>query len=373
MKYDFPVIEDIEQVRNAIKDRPEFVESVKDDYIVFNYLLAKEDSFDCPIRREVRGIIFNKDGKIISRRLHKFFNLGEKEETQSNKIDWDVPHVVLDKLDGSMITPIPLKGGIRWGTKMGITDVSMLCEEFVSDKANYINLAKHCIDTGFTPIFEYISPRNRIVIEYSEENLVLLALRDNITGKYGHEPLVKCLAKHFDVPYVKTYTGDISNIKDLQNLEGVIVRFNNGHMIKIKSEWYIAIHKAKENILFEKNVIKLILEEKIDDIIPNLPESDKNRILDYKEKLLESISEYESIIKETLTRNRHLSKKDFAINVASKLESFIKNVCFTCWEETKFNNVRQEIVKNIIKNTGSQSSVDSIRYILGVNYKNVTN
>lgn len=56
------------------------------------------------IRRELRGLIFSaKDGTVISRRFHKFFNVGELPETQPEKIDMKVPFVVLEKLDGSMI------------------------------------------------------------------------------------------------------------------------------------------------------------------------------------------------------------------------------------------------------------------------------
>lgn len=51
--------------------------------------------------RECRGLIFNKEtGKVVARRLHKFFNIGESEETQANKIDFSLPHVLVEKVDG---------------------------------------------------------------------------------------------------------------------------------------------------------------------------------------------------------------------------------------------------------------------------------
>ena len=46
MKSEFPLIKSIEQCRQAIVGRPEFSETDKGDYIVFNYHVAHEDSFE---------------------------------------------------------------------------------------------------------------------------------------------------------------------------------------------------------------------------------------------------------------------------------------------------------------------------------------
>ena len=39
-------------------------------------------------------------GKVVARRFHKFFNVGELEETKAEKIDLSRPYVVLTKYDG---------------------------------------------------------------------------------------------------------------------------------------------------------------------------------------------------------------------------------------------------------------------------------
>lgn len=84
----------------------------------------------------------------------------------------------------SMITPIPVDGNIRWGTKMGVTDVALGAEEFVAKNPQYQELAKWCIQNKKTPIFEWVSRKQRIVIDYEEDNLILIAIRDNVTGEY---------------------------------------------------------------------------------------------------------------------------------------------------------------------------------------------
>jgi RNA ligase len=124
MFYEFPRIETINDVLPHIDGRKEFVVADRGDHIIINYAVAFADTFapvtsvGDAIRRECRGLIFRKsDGKIIRRPFHKFFNIGEKEETQP-----DVIKAVLDdtssleKLDGSMIAPFAVTpGNLRWG------------------------------------------------------------------------------------------------------------------------------------------------------------------------------------------------------------------------------------------------------------------
>jgi RNA ligase len=357
----FPLITNIRQARAAIENRPEFSETDKGDYIVFNYHVSHEDSFDDPIRRELRGLIFSPSGDVISRPFHKFFNLNEKEETRN--VDWSIPHHVLNKLDGSMLRPIPLPSGIRWGTKMGITDVSKLCEQYVSQHPRYNAFAVMCIDRNSTPIFEYIAPHNRIVLDYKYEDLVLLAIRENNTGRYLSVESMNMTAGHYDIPVVQPVRNPLDQIKSMTDIEGVVVRFDNGHMIKIKSEWYVAIHKAKENLLFEKNVIKMILEEKVDDILPNLPQLDIDRINAYKENLLNNIDRNVMLCHNALNEASGYDKKHFAVNIAPKLHPWLRVACFASWNDP--SKLRNLMIVNILKKCGSQTDVDSIREIIG--------
>jgi RNA ligase len=298
---------------------------------------------------------------VISRPFHKFFNLNEKEETRN--VDWTEPHHVLNKLDGSMVRPIPLASGIRWGTKMGVTDVALLCEAFVSQHRRYESFAAMCVDRGTTPIFEYVSPGNRIVLEYDQEDCVLLAIRDNKTGRYLSVDSMNMVANQYDMPVVQPVKNSLDTISQLVNTEGVVVRFDSGHMIKIKSEWYVMIHRAKENLLFEKNVIRMILEDRVDDLLPNLPESDVRRLEDYKENLLTNIDDKVSVWKTLLEFSHDLGKKHFALEVAPKLPSFARIAIFAAWDRPE--QLRDIVIANILKKCGSQNDVDSIRDIIG--------
>ena len=203
MKYQFPYITHINDVLPAIQGRDEFLIAEREHYTVINYMVAMTDTFpevrrkvgdtweedcDAAIRRECRGLIFdNVTGEITRRPFHKFFNISEKDETQIINLDFNNNYDIYDKLDGSMVTAFEVRkgsGNIRFATKMGITEVAMQAEVFVAKHTKYMDFSKWCIENNLTPIFEWCSRKQRIVVDYPEDNLTLLAARHMITGEY---------------------------------------------------------------------------------------------------------------------------------------------------------------------------------------------
>lgn len=190
MNYAFPVINTIDDVLPAIAGRDEFVVAERDFGTVINYLVAMPDTFKMEgqddvmgaIRRECRGLIFDNEGHIMSRPFHKFFNVNEKEETQAHVLDLSRPHIVMDKLDGSMIRPVRMNGMVRLATKMGITDIADAAYNIL--RHNQRVWLEDMMVNGFTPIFEYIAPTNKIVVEYAEAKLILTAVRETVSGEY---------------------------------------------------------------------------------------------------------------------------------------------------------------------------------------------
>jgi len=198
MKYQFPVINHISEVQAAVRGLDEFICADRGDHLIFNYLVNFSTTFPDPmsvndpetarlyaLRRECRGLIFSKaTGRVIRRPYHKFFNLNERPETSQNNIDLSQDHTVLTKLDGSMIAPFYSEGQLRFGTKMGITEVAGPAEKFAYASRSYIDFSRNLIADGYTPIFEWTSRQQRIIIDYPEENLILTAIRHMITGEY---------------------------------------------------------------------------------------------------------------------------------------------------------------------------------------------
>jgi RNA ligase len=141
MNYDFPIITRIEDVLPHIEGFDEIIVAEREGYKVINYMVSTprlwERSHGWEVRRECRGLIFDDEGRLISRPFHKFFNLGEKEETLPNNVDVTELHHILDKMDGSMIRPLllpqtyvlpaarglrekPVKTNLYLATKMGV-------------------------------------------------------------------------------------------------------------------------------------------------------------------------------------------------------------------------------------------------------------
>lgn len=105
----FAVITHYNDIKKAIEDKPEFVfkyEEETNTYVVkYNLLLAGSfDHEDENVRKlllEARGITFDADtGEVVSRKFHKFFNIGEKPSSQIGNIDFSKRHWIMQKLDG---------------------------------------------------------------------------------------------------------------------------------------------------------------------------------------------------------------------------------------------------------------------------------
>src|SRR5690606_28317835 len=76
-------------------------------YVSFCYMIAGEDTFDSMWTQECRGIVFSqRTGKVVSRPLHKFFNVNERPSTRADLLKWDDVALVMDKMDGSLISTV---------------------------------------------------------------------------------------------------------------------------------------------------------------------------------------------------------------------------------------------------------------------------
>jgi RNA ligase len=381
MNYKFPTIETIEDVLSDLNGYDEIRVMDKGEYTVINYMVAFEDTFKwdhedshaSSIRRECRGLIFNTDGKLISRPYHKFFNAGEKEETQLDKINLYEPHVVLEKLDGSMIRPIPTKEGFRLATKAGITDVAMSAEVFIADKPHYVHLIHKCILMNVTPIFEWISRKNRIVVDYPTDNLILTGMRYNDTGKYVHYQIMVDYATAWNIPIVQSVDGlavqnielFVKQVREWDDGEGVVLRFDTGHMVKVKADDYVLRHKSKDAINQEKNVLQTILDDSVDDLVPLLTPEDAQRVESFQTAFWVSVDDLASEMADLYNAGNLMypEKKDFAVEfVQKKILPIHAPIMYGMKAGKGAKNV---IVDMISKSLSTQTKIDQNRWLWG--------
>lgn len=374
--YKFPTITNITDVLPHIEGCPGFIVVNKGEYTVINYVMAGNDTFppietySDKIKRECRGLIFDYAGHILSRRYHKFFNFGEREECLPENVDFNRPHVILEKLDGSMVSPCYVSGQLRWMTKMGITDTSLQAEAWVEDKTNYLAFAEENLNNGYTPIFEWCSNKNRIVLDYPEDRLVLTAIRHNLTGEY--HPYVSMIleSSDYDIDVVKSFEYDSKNITEIvreqEGVEGIVIRFDDGHMLKVKGEWYLRIHKVKAYLESEKGVTAAIINNELDDLLPILHADDRKRIEEFSHNLLIELSSISQIILVYIEdmKAKYPTKKDFALSEEAKLPhlSIFKRWVFTYFEsEVSMVTIFKNVIAEALKSTSTNTNYDAFK------------
>jgi RNA ligase len=184
-----------------------------------------------------RGLVTDNNGDIVASPFQKFFNIEEGKFEPTEKFE------VYEKMDGSL-------GIVFWYRGQWVVATR---GSFTSDQANKAKeiLRRYNTDIMFrhlTFCFEIIYPENRIVLDYGDdEKLVLLGTFD----KNGKEMDVDMWSQWgFDV--VKKYDG-INDYKQLKEMvkndqEGFVVKFSNGDRVKVKGVEYLRLHKIMTNV-----------------------------------------------------------------------------------------------------------------------------
>jgi T4 RnlA family RNA ligase len=247
---------------------------------VFNYRLAKYHDFahDSINAFELRGItfVFDKDGtynRFIL--LNKFFNINQVETTLYSNIKNYKVKYVSNKEDGSVASFIKLPNNKVIGkTKMGFDNHQAIAiNKIYNTDDNIKNFVDHCLDNNISAIFEYVSPDNRIVLKYLQKELILLKLRNNLTGEYID------ISKFDKIENIKVADFENYNLDELLSLakttinkEGWIIQFENDMLVKIKTDWYFSLHGLlTEDIYREDVIIHNILNDTIDDMLSQIP------------------------------------------------------------------------------------------------------
>ena len=291
----FPRIECLDDLRKHVQHKPEIRFRDEDhNTTVVCYMISDENTFDDDWARECRGITFcNVTGKVIMRTLHKFHNVGERESTRKENLPMGNVHQIMDKRDGSMISGCERNGRAVVKTKKSFTsDVAIQAQVFVDAPENtkYSDFIKKCSGYNWTPTFEWTTPKMRIVLNYQIDELVLLHVRDNVTGEYlffnkmagisdytnntEFASVLSRLIAQFDIPVVEskfiTHTNpDIDALlkffETAEGIEGSIIQFQNGDMVKLKTKWYVNLHRAV-TFVRERDIALMCINEELDDV-----------------------------------------------------------------------------------------------------------
>ncbi len=262
----------------------------KDGLVLYNY--SQKCTYDAAwddFTIQCRGLILEKStGKVIARPFFKFFNLGEREETQLENLTLK-SYRCYDKLDGSLGIVYHYNGKWNVATRGSFESNQAKEGQLILDEKYQKELAYMEEDVTF--LCEIIYPENRVtegarlVCDYGNtRDLILLAAFDCINGEEQDRDWCKAVAEKIGMPIAKEYDLTIAEMIKMQDTmpatqEGFVVRFSNGMRVKIKGKEYNRMNRILNGLnalaLWEvmdkkgeipKSFMQTVPEEIIDEI-----------------------------------------------------------------------------------------------------------
>lgn len=244
--------------------------------VQYNYFVANEKDFIEPLKSdpkldgfELRGLTFiqNPDSGEWVRflQLHKFFNLNQVALTQENLFKNLVVTSIREKADGSLINFVKFPNGkIVAKSKFGFeSEQAIEANNIYLNTIELQNFVKHCFDNNLQPLFEYISPYNRIVVRYNSESLRLIQVRNSQTGKYlDNNELQKLATEFFNgnqfLSIVEDYTNQFYDLLSKINLLKLSKSDILNHLNISSNDYIKSINEACKQIqeLTETKVIE---------------------------------------------------------------------------------------------------------------------
>lgn len=298
------------------------------------YAFSDKDTFDCAHALECRGIAFDANGVLISRPLHKFFNLGENPDSGLDALKKKNLVHVFEKLDGSMIATANLDGTAVFRSKGSFgSDVVKLANHMVRNGFEHIvEFAQKCVDNNLTAIFELTHPQARIVVAPGEPNLRLLHVRDNYSGAYvlmdAHHPIhewVEQMSVELVPRYNLTLDQALESLETMEHQEGYVLQFDDGMMVKAKCPWYLRLHRSV-TFMRERDIAVLALNQNLDDLKGLLRENnmDLSAVEEIETRLKNILLDYSEEIDRLYEEHKHLDKKSFSMTLCKNpLHSFL--------------------------------------------------
>jgi hypothetical protein len=335
--------------------------------------------------------------QVLAHPMNRFFNAGQG---CAAPINWSDPQLkVFEKLDGTLCIVHFDQIIHEWHVatrSVPEADIPLECQlytfrtlfekalAFTAGGTTFQELCK-ILNPHNTYCFELTTPYNRVVVDYKESTIALLAVRDKFTG-IELLPENEACTKY--VPVVGSY-----NIADLQaamdyvnsrspmDHEGIVVRDSKWNRQKVKNPGYVAYSKARDSLSSSpRGILELILNEKDDDVMPYMPEDIQANIKKMKAKVSSLMSNFEQDFKNVLITTAFRRENDPAAQDWPEQKLFALTVkdakiwsppCFKIFSG-KCTNLQDYIKKarfvnseGVVEGTWSNSFLDSVLEQIG--------
>lgn len=268
---------DMDELRRLQED--DLVNLIADphsDLLIANYAPKAQYAHmwdEHPILLDCRGTILRPDGTVYAKPFRKFFNAGERPGTSLDELAcFGVPEIS-HKRDGSMITLFadPTTGRVRCATR----------GSFASDQAKAAERLWYATYGGFTPpkfdqftyVFEYTAPDNRIVVSYTDAELVLIGLVDNETGVEDSYEWISRIAQGNGLAWVALEC-DLSVLAEARpNFEGYVLYWPEQRVrVKVKLEEYVRLHRIITGVNERRIWEVLCAGDSFDELLARVPD-----------------------------------------------------------------------------------------------------
>jgi RNA ligase len=305
---------------------------------IYNYSrTCQYDKLWDDITLNCRGLVLDTKGNVFAKPFPKFFNYEEHKPE-------DIPNEsfeVFEKMDGSLGIIFHYEGEWHMATRGSFTS-----EQAIKGKKLLDKLSKTALIPGYTYLVEIIYPENRIVVDYGdEEKLVVLGAYNNETGKEVEVDEMVNEGWEIVMKY-KTWGEDWETLKKeiSKDNEGYVIRFRNGMRMKIKGDEYVRLHRILTN--FSTTDIWELLKTKgnMDEFLDRVPDEFDNWV---KETVKDLLVRFENIEKDyaeifSNLKNQNLDRKEFATKALHYRHS---SILFSILDGKSYEDAIWKIIK----------------------------
>ncbi|MFZ5989305.1 MAG: T4 RnlA family RNA ligase [Bacillota bacterium] len=318
------------------------------------------------IYRECRSIVIDVvNEEIVLAPFRKFFNLNEVEENKLDNVIKKIQNAksieITDKLDGSMQSARYYRENIIMSGSMALdpTNSWRLNDGYKRLTEDHKRMITENPDCTF--IFEYISLNDAHVVQYKkeQEGIYLIGVRNVFTGEQYSYNQIKLYADKYSVPMTKIEDKSFSEILyEVDKLksyekEGWVLNID-GHMIKLKCDDYVSLHKILNKLSSVNVIIQSIADDTYDDLLSKVPENFKGRVTSVAKAILEYVKATNEKINDYYIRAPKGDKKEFMIwitqNCPKGIQGYLRqrylnkdwHVLKTCYgKSVKYKKIRE--------------------------------
>lgn len=269
---------DLDNLRSMVTQK--YIKRIEsgDGRVLYDYTSSAQ--FDRVWNNETRlcrGLVTDDHDNLLARPFPKFWNLSDHANPALPPVP-NEPFDISDKLDGSLIIAYRYNSQLAANTRGSFTSTQALAAAKWLRSPTFAGFVP---EQGVTHLFEWISPDNRIVIDYgARRECVLLDVIDNHTGR-SISPTNDLFAR----PEVIA-ASDYHALPARDNAEGYVVRFQSGFRVKVKHPRYVQLHKLLSG-LTEHRVWEILSSgSTIDDILEIVPDETYQWLRDVEATLL---------------------------------------------------------------------------------------